>query len=621
MMWWLVGLGAFVLVCYFVLRQEQDDSGGDFSGFVKAVDPSKPKVKKTVESTDEVYTVPGRQVLILYGTAYGFAEVLGKKLYTRIKKESEASLNLQPRLVNMKEFEGFIDLTQETTVFVIVSTAGDGVPPSDSRDFFEFLSGNKMDLSHVQYALLALGDTAYPHFCRAGKTLDQRFVELGANTVTPRVDCDREDWGLIDSWMNTLLTSLSSYHALSSQPERMDYLSSRAPAKSASAFSRTNPFQAEVTVKYCLTALGRPDDKEIIHMEFDLADSGLTYTAGDAVGIVPQNNPPEVDALLKSWGRTGKERIFSPVECSLRETLLSSFDLKQVKTSLLDCLSKECSPSAIESAKLQAILAAGDSKANKPLQDYLHHREVIDVLNDFPKSARNLTIRNMLVHLRNLQPRYYSISSTPVLQPKVCSVTAAVVRYSLHGSARTGVCTTFLSDRTEVRATVPVFISSNPDFRLPADPATPIIMVGPGTGLAPFRAFVQERVARGATGRNTLYFGCRHRERDFTYREELEKLASEGKLNLRLAFSRDQKEKVYVQNLVEQDGEAIVADLLAGGHVYICGDGSAMAVDVTRALENVLLNHMPGIKTIGAAQEFIKKLETEGRFEKDVWIT
>ena len=604
-----------------MLRQEQDDSGGDFSGFVKAADPNKAKPKKSAESTDEVYTVPGRQVLILYGTAYGFAEVLGKKLYGRIKKESEASLNLQPRLVNMKEFDGFIDLAQETTLFVIVSTAGDGVPPSDCRDFFEYLSGNKIDLAHMQYSLLALGDTAYPHFCRAGKTLDQRFLELGANPVAPRVDCDREDWGLIDSWMSSLLGSLSSYHALASQPERMDYLSSRAPSKSGSEFSRTKPYLAEVTVKHCLTALGRPDDKEIIHMEFDLADSGLTYTAGDAVGIVPQNNPSEVDALLKSWGRSGKERIFSPAECSLRETLEATFDLKQVKTSLLDCLAKECSPSAIEASKLQAILAGGDSKSNAALQDYLHHRELIDVLNDFPKAARQLTIRNMLAHLRNLQPRYYSISSTPVLQPSVCSVTAAVVRYSLRGTSRTGVCTTFLSDRTDVRSRVPVFISSNPDFRLPADPARPIIMVGPGTGLAPFRAFVQERVSRAATGRNTLYFGCRHRDRDFTYREELESLAAQGKLNLRLAFSRDQKEKVYVQNLVEQDGQAIVADLLAGAHVYICGDGSAMAVDVTRALENVLLNHMPGIKTQAAAKDFIKHLETEGRFEKDVWIT
>ena len=621
MLYWLIGLAVLALVCYFVLRQEDDDSGGDFSAFVKAADPNKPKVKKQAESTDEVYTVPGRQILILYATAYGFAEVLGKKLYMRIKKECEASLNLQPRLVNMKNFEGFVDLEQETTIYVIASTAGDGVPPSDARDFFDFLAANKMDLSRVQYACMALGDTAYPHFCRAGKTIDQRFVELGAQSVTPRVDVDREDWGLIDHWMNALLASLGSYNLMPSQPERMDYLSSRAPAASSSAFSRTNPYPAEVTVKYCLTQLGKEDDKEIIHMEFNLGDSGLTYTAGDAVGIVPTNNPPEVESLLKAWGRTGKERIFSPAECSLRETLLNDFDLKQVKTSLLDCLAKECSPSAIEAQKLGAILAAGDSKQNKPLQEYLHHREVVDVLNDFPKSARNLTIRNMLAHLRNLQPRYYSISSTPVLQAGVVSVTAAVVRYALRGTPRTGVCTTFLSDRTECKQTVPVFISSNPDFRLPADPSKPIIMIGPGTGLAPFRAFIQERVAKQAPGRNTLYFGCRHRARDFTYREELENLAAQGKLNLRCAFSRDQKEKIYVQHLVEADGPAIVADLLAGGHVYICGDGSQMAVDVTRALENVVRKCMPGMEAQGAAAEYIKKLETEGRFEKDVWIT
>ena len=674
MFWWLVILGVVALTCYLSLRQEKDDSGGDFNAFVKKADPSKPKVKKASESFDEVYSTPGRQVLILYATAYGFAEVLGKKLYTRVRKESEQSLNLQPRLVNMKSFEGFVDLAQETTVYVIASTAGDGqrkegdnadgwttmragqlralralrtwtarfcllltvspfrfplcfatthlthagVPPSDSRDFFDYLSSNKLDLSHLHFAVLALGDTAYPHFCRAGKTLDARFLELGAQPIAPRVDVDREDWGLIDSWMDTLMRSLESYHL---RPEQLDYLSSRSPSASGSLYSRTNPFMAEVTVKYCLTQLGQAEDKEIIHVELDLADSGLEYTAGDAVGIVPTNNPSEVDTLLKAWGRTGKERIFSPVECSLRETLLESFDLKAVKTSLLDCLLKSCSPSPIEAGKLQTILSAGDSKQNAPLQEYLHHREILDVLVDFPKAARNLTVRNMLAHLRPLAPRYYSISSTPVLQPSTVSVTAAVVRYSLRDKPRTGVCTTFLSDRTEVKQVVPVFISSNPDFRLPPSGETPIIMVGPGTGLAPFRAFVQERVARGASGKNTLYYGCRRAARDFTYKDELESLAAQGKLNLRCAFSRDQKEKVYVQHLVEQDGAAIAADLQAGGHFYICGDGSQMAVDVTRALEALLQKHVPGVSSLADAQEYIAKMEKEGRFEKDVWIT
>lgn len=497
-----------------------------------------------------------------------------------------------------------------------MSTAG--VPPSDSRDFFDYLSSNKLDLSHLQFAVLALGDTAYPHFCRAGKTLDARFLELGAQPIAPRVDVDREDWGLIDSWMDTLMRTLDSYHL---RPEQLDYLASRSPSASGSLYSRTNPFMAEMTVKYCLTQLGQAEDKEIIHVELDLADSGLEYTAGDAVGIVPENNPAEVDALLRAWGRSGKERIFSPAECSLRETLIADFDLKAVKTSLLDCLHKSCAPAPAEAAQLAAVLAAGDSKANAPLQAYLHHREVIDVLCDFPKAAKSLTIRNMLAHLRPLAPRYYSISSTPVLQPTTVSVTAAVVRYSLRDKARTGVCTTFLGDRTSVGTRVPVFISSNPDFRLPASGATPVIMVGPGTGLAPFRAFVQERVARQASGRNTLYYGCRRAARDFTYRDELEGLAAQGKLNLRCAFSRDQKEKVYVQHLVEEDGAAIAADLEAGGHFYICGDGSQMAVDVTRALESVLQKHVPAVDSLAAAQEYIAKLEKEGRFEKDVWIT
>lgn len=618
MYWLLVVIGVIALLGYFALRQESDNTGGDFSGFVRAADPNKPKPKRAADTTDEVYKTPGRQILILYGTAYGFSELLGKKLYWRIRKEAEASLNLQPRLVNMKDFDGFVDLAQETTVFVLVSTAGDGVPPSDTRDFFDYLASNKLELAHVNYAMLALGDTAYPYFCRAGQNLDQRFLELGAQAITPRVDLDREDWPVIDSWMNTLLASLQSYHL---RPEQMDYLSSRTPSKSDGLYSRTNPFNAQIKTKYCLTQLGRKDDKEIIHMEFDLADSGLTYKSGDAIGIVPTNLSSEIDTLLKAWGRTGKERVFTPYECSLRETLQDHWDLKQVKTSLLTCFAKNCQPSPLESSKLEEILREGDSKQNKALQDYLHHREVLDVLLDFPKAAKTLTIRNMLAHLRPLQPRYYSISSSPVVSPTIASVTAAVVRYELRGKARTGVCTTFLSDRRDVADKAPVFISANPDFRLPADGNTPIIMVGPGTGIAPFRAFVQERVATGATGSNTLYFGCRHRDRDYTYADELGALESQGKLRLRLAFSRDQERKIYVQHLVEEDGAQIAQDLQAGAHFYICGDGSHMAADVTRALETVLQKHMPGVDSLGAAQEYIQKMEQQGRFEKDVWIT
>lgn len=639
-MWfWVSIIAVLVLVAYFILRQESDSTGGDFNTFVKkpssssSVGSPKPKkAKDPLESCDEVYQKPGRQVLILYGTAYGFAELLSKKLYRMLRTSPEdgsvgiePSLNVQPRLVNMKDWEsGYVELEKETFVMLIVSTAGDGVPPSDARDFYDFLQSNKkLSLAHLQVAVLALGDTSYPHFCRCGKEVDKRLQEMGAQQVLPRVDVDKEEWPKIDAWMSSLIKQINlSFHV---KPEMMDYLSAKEhpTLSSSNSFSRTNPFEAILTKKYCLTKTGQPDDKEIFHMEFDLSGSGLSYTSGDAIGIVPLNHPSEVEAMLRAWGRTGKEKLFAPRECSLRETLLSDFDLKQIKTSFLTCLLRDCAPPQVEASKLQAILEGGDNKDNKLLQEFLHHREILDVLLEFPKSARNLTLRNCLAHLRPLQPRYYSISSSPLLTPEKPNVTAAVVRYEMRGIKRTGVCTTYLADRVKEGEIVRCFYSKNMDFRLPTKGETPIIMVGPGTGLAPFRAFVQERIAQQCRGAMRLYFGCRYRSRDYMYSDELEGWATAKHIQLRVAFSREQEKKVYVQHLIEEDGEEIASLLSQGAHFYICGDGNSMSNDVTSALERVLIKHMKqtGVKTQQQAKEFVQKMEEEGRFQKDVWIT
>jgi len=640
MLFWLVLISVIGVLGYFSLRTEPNQSGGDFMTFVRHSDDSgsadgsqsSRKRSKRKDETKDVWTTPGRQVLILYGTAYGFAEQLGKKLYMRIKEEVEPSLNIQPRLVNMKDAEVMLELEKETTMFVICSTAGDGVPPSDARDFFDWLSANKLDLSGCHsYACMALGDTAYPHFCRAGKTLDKRFLELGVQALTPRIDVDREDWPVIDGWMSTLISSFSSggYHT---HPETVDYLSPKIAEleSSASGWSRTNPFMARISSKYLLTQLGRPDDKEIIHLDIDLTGSELEYTSGDALGIMPTNDVNEVKQVLKYWGKTGRERVFYPREAPLQDLLLHDYDLKAIKTSFLQCLLQDCHPSPIEAEALRNILAAGDSKNNSLLVEYTKEREIRDVLREHPKASKNLTIRNALVHLRPLQPRYYSISSAPMNSMMAesgglkASVTAGVIRYETLNIARGGVCTTFLADRVDTGASVPVFISSNKDFRLPKDNTRDIIMVGPGTGVAPFRAFIQERVTNGAQGTNTLYFGCRHKDRDYTYREELESWQNQGQLILRTAFSRDSAKKVYVQHLIEEDGATIASQLLHGAHFYICGDGSAMALDVEAALARVLQKHMPqeaGIHSEQEAKEYIKKMAEEGRFEKDVWIT
>ncbi|XP_072164141.1 NADPH oxidoreductase A-like [Diadema setosum] len=605
----------------------------NFSSFIDDTDSGSPCSNNDdqVEASPSdryspLYNDPGRQLLILYGTEYGFSEEVARTLFDRqvhmLEQVREDQYpDLQPRLLNAAHHQ-YLRLDEEQLVLVIISTSGDGVPPSSAVAWYSSFMSCPDSLAHLRFSVLALGDSNYPHFCRAGRTVCDRFLKRGARPLVSKMEVDAEDWTVINSWMNAVSSAITSDDF--SLEERLDYLSPLIThCTTEDGFSRLKPFMATLKVKKQLTECSEMGDKETIHCEFNIEGSSLCYTSGDAVGIYPTNRPEDVDMVLSVSGLNGDSICTVPAsayhphpenEISLRQCLLKYYDLKNIRVSLLETLLKF----SVDEVKtrLQVLLKDGTSRSNKKLMDYLEGVELADVLEDFPvKMATGDLLRN----LRPLQPRYYSISSSPVVDPSNVCVTAAVVRYSSRGRARVGVTTTFLQDRLRVGDVCPVFLSPNPDFRLPKDPSRDIIMVGPGTGIAPFRAFIQERVATNASGKNLLYFGCRHKEQDFLYRNELETLVDSGQLVLRTAFSRDQEQKEYVQHLIGQDGHMIWEMLEGGAHVYVCGDARSMAPDVHRALATLIQTR--GQMTEREAMKYIQCLEEEHRYQKDVWVT
>lgn len=568
------------------------------------------------------YNEPGKQLLILFGTEYGFSEEVAKKLFDRLSEDAYQKLSLQPRVLNASNFEK-LDLIQEQLMLCVFSTTGDGVPPTDAYSFIEFLnsSSHAPSLDHLHFSVLALGDSNYPHYCKCGRNLDSKLQELGGRRLYRRVDIDQEDWPSIEGWMEGLLERVVELDLRT----ELDYLDLSSTGDET-GHGRTRPFMAPMTVKYPLTVMNTPLDKETLHAEFDLTGSELTYTSGDALGIYPLNNPPEVDALLSALHCGEDCEVLVPSVCysprpegehmSLREALLRYYDLKTVRPDLVKAVVGEASDPG-EREKGDRLLVDGLSRHNLALAQYLSEREVVDVLRDFPSSS--LPLPRLLSLLRTLQPRYYSIASSPQKDPSKVAVCAAVLRYTVMGRPCTGVCTTYLQDRMTAGDSCPVFISQNPDFRLPASGSTPVIMIGPGTGIAPFRAFIQERVLMKASGANVFYFGCRHKDKDFLYKDELEQWVSEGLLELRAAFSRDQPNKLYVQNLISEDGKQIWQLIESGAHIYVCGDAKSMAGDVHSVLLQVFMQH--GELSEAEAENYMQTLEENARYQRDVWVT
>jgi sulfite reductase (NADPH) flavoprotein alpha-component len=370
-------------------------------------------------------------------------------------------------------------------------------------------------------------------------------------------------------------------------------------------YSRKNPFPARLTRTRPLTAPG--SGKETLHCEVSLAGSGLSYEVGDSLGIFPANDPAEVDAVLAATALTGDEAVAS-AGTNLREVLTRQVTLREPSRQLLAAILEKCP----EAAELTELV---DPEARTVMEDWIDGREVVDILGAYPRAK--FTAEELVKVLRKLQPRLYSIASSPKAWPEDIHLTVAVVRYEQHGRPRQGVCSTYLADRVK-DTTMPVFIHAAKHFRQPEDPSVPVIMVGPGTGIAPFRAFLQEREATAASGRTWLFFGDRHRATDFLYEEEIRAWLDRGVLHrLDTAFSRDQSGKVYVQHRMRENAAELWKWLGEGAYFYVCGDAARMAKDVDDALHRIV--EEAGGRSKEEASAYVEELKKTKRYRKDVY--
>jgi sulfite reductase (NADPH) flavoprotein alpha-component len=542
--------------------------------------------------------VAAPELTVLYGTESGNSESLADLTVKAAKGKG-----FKAKAVNMADIT-VAKLKDIQNLLVIVSTWGEGDPPETASDFYEAFMGDKAPkLPNTRFSVLGLGDTSYEEFCKMGKDFDARLETLGAKRIYDRVDCDVDYDDDFAKWHKGALAVLEA----EAKPALSTTVATPVAASATVKYSRKNPYPSELTERVMLN--GEGSAKETIHLEFNLEGSGLEYQTGDALAVVPHNAEDVVNSIIE----TSKLDPEAPVsikdkEVSLREALTRQLDITAISLPVLKRYNE-----IVKDAKLTAML---DPAKKADLQAYLHGREIIDVLNDFP--AKEITANALVGIMRKLPPRLYSIASSPKAHPGEVHLTVGVVRYDAHGRQRKGVCSTYLSDRISEGDKADVFVTANKHFKIPADNDAPMIMVGPGTGIAPFRAFVEERKAIGAKGKNWLFFGDQHYLTDFLYQTEWQEYLADGVLTkLDLAFSRDQKDKVYVQDRMRENSAELYAWLEKGASFYVCGDASRMATDVDLALHEII--EKEGGKTSEDAAAYVKKLKTDKRYLRDVY--
>ncbi|MCY8271829.1 assimilatory sulfite reductase (NADPH) flavoprotein subunit [Bacillus sonorensis] len=542
-----------------------------------------------------------KEVTILYGSqtgnAQGLAENAGKKLEER---------GFQVTVSSMSDFKAN-QLKKIRNLLVVVSTHGEGDPPDNAQSFHEFLHGRRAPkLDDLRFSVLALGDSSYEFFCKTGKDFDQRLEELGGKRLHPRVDCDVDFDDSASAWLEGVLGGLSEAggQGKSAAPNQ-----AAAPQTADAVYSRKKPFQAEVLENLNLN--GRGSNKETRHLELSLEGSGLTYEPGDALGIYPENDPELVDMLLQEmkWDPDEVVTVDKQGErLPLKEALTSYFEITVLTKKFL-----RQAAALTENEKLRELTAPGNEDR---LKEYIHGRDLLDFAGDFgPFSA---SAQEFVSILRKMPPRLYSIASSIAANPDEVHLTIGAVRYNTHGRDRKGVCSILCAERLQPGDTLPVFIQPNKNFKLPENPDTPIIMVGPGTGVAPFRSFMQEREETGAKGKSWMFFGDQHFVTDFLYQTEWQKWLKDGVLTkMDIAFSRDSEEKVYVQHRMLEHSKELFEWLQEGAAFYICGDKNHMAKDVHNTLLDIV--EKEGGMSREEAEAYLAEMKQQKRYQRDVY--
>ncbi len=548
-----------------------------------------------------------RPLTILFGSQTGTCE----KLARRIAKEAGP----KGFAATIHDLAGYSikALPTEENLIVITSTFGDGEPPDNAQGFAQALQTVvPAALSRVRFSVCGLGDTNYTKFCGFARELDAQLERLGGVRVAARAECDVEYEAAFAAWLTPALEAFSSggpakSAALESPSPGQPAPSETPPATPApTGHGRQNPFAARLLTNRPLN--GQGSEKDVRHFEFDLTNSGLSYEAGDALGVFPQNDPTLVEELLSLLKASGDE-VVRPggSDLRLRDALTQACEITRIPRPLLEWYAQNTGDAE--------LLRVSAPDANGELTRFLYGREIIDLVLAFPKATPSP--QEFVSRLKKLQPRLYSISSSPKAHPQQVHLTVGTVRYVSLGRPRKGVCSTYLAERVTQESSVPIFVHRNTAFR-PPPPDLPMIMVGPGTGIAPFRAFLEERRASGSKGLNWLFFGDQRSSSDFLYQDELTAFQQDGLLNrLDLAWSRDQGSKVYVQDRMRANAAELWRWLDLGAAFYVCGDASRMAKDVEAALMEIIQS--AGGRTPEAAQDYLKSMKSGRRYQRDVY--
>jgi len=540
---------------------------------------------------------PAGRLTIVYGSQTGNA----KRLAEQLARQSEAA-GLSVRLLRADAYPTR-ELKDERTLYLVISTQGDGDPPDDARALVEFIAGKRApELKQLRYAVLGLGDSSYPQFCAIGNRLDARLAELGATRLLPRADADLDLETVAEPWLAQALAKAKDALKPSTPLATVTPLR---PLQTTPAHGRDAPFAAELLANQRITARGSV--KDVRHVELSLEGSGLHYEPGDALGLWPVNPPALVEAILRTSELDGDVIVEHGAQrLPLRQWLGEKRELTRLARPFVASHAAQS-----RSDELSGLLAPDQQPA---LTNLLNQAQVLDLLRRHPAAW---SAEEFVAALRPLTPRLYSIASSQKHVGDEVHLTVAHVEYDDGDGLRWGAASNHFA-RSDEGARLPVFVEHNERFRLPGDASRDVIMIGPGTGVAPFRAFVQERVAIGATGRNWLFFGNPHFRSDFLYQVEWQQALKDGTLHrFDLAFSRDQAHKVYVQDRLVERGRELFDWLESGAHLYVCGDATRMAKDVHAALLSIIAEH--GGKSAEDADDYLNTLQQQGRYARDVY--
>ena len=559
------------------------------SGFlagVKAVQTS------TLEDSKQSKDNPDNVLNILFGTQTGNAEGLALETADVAK-----TYGLDTKVQGLDEVD-IKDFQNMKNVIVSIATYGEGEMPDNAELFWKDLVSPEMPkLPEMRFGVLALGDTGYDEFCQAGKLIDMRLEQLGASRIISRQDCDVDYEDIAASWISDAVPKLTNNLSRSDPGEKS--------TRVRSEWNRKNPFPARLSLNKLLSKNG--SGKEIRHYEVDISDSGIEYSAGDVINVLPVNNSTLVSLIIERLD-IDPSHIPNGKEQSLEVLLTSYYEISTPGKKLVTYLEEK-----LNNESLSKVVKNSDKQA---LSDYLWGKDILDLLNIDPDF--HFDVDEFLSNLKPLQHRAYSISSSPKKYPDSVHMTISSVRWLTNNRDHLGVCSTYLADRVNDDQKVKIFMSPNKAFRIPENHETPMIMVGPGTGIAPFRAFLDEREIIGASGQNWLFFGDQTREFDFIYENEFSEKLKKGILTkLDLAFSRDQDEKIYVQDRMLESSAELFRWLEKGAYFYVCGDALRMAKDVDATLRKII--EMEGNMTSEKADAYVNNLKKEKRYLRDVY--